>query len=152
MILLKFPEHAVDVEVINLQEKVGSHEVREFIVVVLLIDMEQLLMVCRHNGKAVFCQPLAEQRVEIFQLCGVHQVAHVHPETFLNLEVLLHQLCLAFFHSLHEGQLLFGIVQKVSLVNDSVIEVTPFLAFLALYLGALHSLVESPHQRVIPAG
>ena len=56
---------------VELQVEVGSHEVGELVVVVLLIDMEQLLVVGGHDGEAVLGQMLAEQRVELLQLRGV---------------------------------------------------------------------------------
>ena len=45
LIHLQFLQHAVEVEVIELKEEVGSHEIGEFLIVVLLIDIEQLIIV-----------------------------------------------------------------------------------------------------------
>ena len=61
MLLLQFAQHAVEVEVIELQEEVGGDKRGEALVVVLLIDVEQLFVLCRHNGKALVCQLLTEQ-------------------------------------------------------------------------------------------
>ena len=53
---------------IELQVEVGSHEVGEFIVVVLLIDLKQLCIQSGYDGKAVFAQLLAQLLVKLLDL------------------------------------------------------------------------------------
>ena len=68
LIHFQLPQHAVDIEMIELQVEVGSHEVGEFIVVVLLIDLKQLCIQSGYDGKAVFAQLLAQLLVKLLDL------------------------------------------------------------------------------------
>ena len=150
MIFLQLAEHAVDIEVVQLQIEVGSHKAGEVAVVVLLVDVEQLRVVRRHNGKSLFGQVLTECRVEVLQLLRVQQVVHVHTQTFFHFEILLHQLILAFFQTLHERCLHIGVGNEFLLVDGTQIGITPTLVILAFY--ALQLVVEGIHQRIIPSG
>ena len=152
LLLLHLAQHAVDVEVENLQVEVGGHEVGEVVVVVLLVDLEQLVHTCGHDAETVLAQLLTEQRVEILELCGVDHVLDVHFLIWPHLEVLLLEFVLALLHALDEGLLLIGVLHDVRLVDHAVVEIVERLIFLALKLVVGHVLVEYPHQRVVPRG
>ena len=51
--LLHLAHHAVEIHVEKLQVEVGRDKRREVAVVILLVDMEQLYLLSRHDGKAV---------------------------------------------------------------------------------------------------
>ena len=151
-LLLHLAQHAVDVEVIELQVEVGGHEVGELVVVVLLVDVEQLVVGGRHDGEAVLGQMLAEQRVELLQLRGVHQVLHVHAQPFASLEVSLHQLFLALLQTIDECLLLIRELQQSCLLGGTIVVVAPRFVVLHLHVFEIGILGEFPHQRVIPGG
>ena len=78
LLLLKFAQHAVYIEVEHLQIKIGGHETGEVLVVVLLIHLEQLVVQGRHDGEAVLCQLLTQLLIKVLDLFGIRQVRHVH--------------------------------------------------------------------------
>ena len=151
-VLLQFAQHAVEVQVVELQEEVGSHKRGEARVVVLLVNVEQLLMAGRHNGKAVLRQLLAEQRVELLELRGVQQVLHVYAQPFGHSEVLLGQLVLAGLQALHEVQLLGGVLHESGFLAGTVVVVAPRLVLALFNLSEVGGLIEHIRQRVVPGG
>ena len=60
LILLDLAQHAVDVEVVELQIQVGSYEAGEGVIVVLLVDVEYLLVAAGHDGKSLFAKLLTK--------------------------------------------------------------------------------------------
>ena len=150
--LLHLTQHAVDVEVIELQIEVGGDEAGKFVVVVLLVDLEELVVAGGHDAEAVLCQLLAEQRVELFELGGVGQVGHVDAQTLVYHEVLLPQLVLALLQAADELLLLVGVVQQVSAFYHAVVVLVDGLIVLAGVFLPGHVVVEGVHQRVIPGG
>ena len=148
--LLHLAQHAVDIEVVELQEEVGGHEVGELVIVVLLVDMEQLVVVGGHDGEAYLGQMLAEQRVKLLQLCRVHQVLHVHAQTLSSLEVSLLQLILAGLQTVDELLLLIRKLDQADLLRSTVVIVAPRLVVLHLDVLEVGFLGKLVHQRVIP--
>ena len=148
--LLQLAQHTVEIEVIELQEQIGRHKRGEVAVVVLLVDVEQLVVGSRDNGKAVSGQLLAEQRVKDLQLRGVHEVAYVHPQSLVGIEIQLLQLVLAQLQPLHEGLLLRRVFQHLQLVGGTVVVVAPRLVATLLDAAEVQALVKLPHQRVVP--
>ena len=65
LILLDLAQHAVYVEVVELQIQVGSNEAGEYVVVVLFVDVEQLFVTAGHDGKSLLAKLLAESGVEL---------------------------------------------------------------------------------------
>ena len=112
--------------------------------------MEQLFVACGNNGKAVLCQLLAQQRVEVLQLLGVDKVTHVHPLSFVYVEVQLQQLVLTLLQSFHKCLFLISVFQCTCLVSSTIVVVAPRLALLLLDAFEVDGLVKLPHQRVIP--
>ena len=150
LVLLNLAQHAVEVDMVELQVDVGGHKRREALVVVLLVDMEQLFVVGGHDGKAVARQLSGQLRVKLRELPRVGQVLHVHLQSLLHLEVQLQQLLLTHLHALHEVELLGGVLQDTRLLGGPVVVVAPFFAFLLLHTAEVGPPVEVPHQRVIP--
>ena len=112
--------------------------------------MEQLLVLARHNGKAVLCQQLAQLWVEVRQLGGVDQVGHVHPQSVGYVEILLQQFFLASLQAFHECLFLVGVLHGTHLVAGTVVIVAPRFAFAFLDAAEIYCLVEHVHQRVVP--
>ena len=150
LVSFQLAQHTVDIHVIELQIKVGGHKVGEFIIVVLLVELEQLIVVSRHNGKAFCRQMPAQVLVEILQLRWVHNVLHVHPQVARHIEVLLHKLVLTILQTLDKGLLHIVVVQQVLLVDGTHVGLAPALALLAL--NVVQTVVKGPHQRVVPGG
>ena len=149
-VLLQFAQHAVEVKVVELQEQVGGDKRREARVVVLLVDVEQLAVAGGHDGEAVLSQLLAQQRVEVLELCGVDEVLHVHAQSFLYLKVPLLQFVLSFLQPLHEGQFLVGVLNGTRLFAGPVVVVAPRLIVTLLDVVEVGALLKLPRQRVVP--
>ena len=152
LVLLQLAQHAVEIEMIELQVEVGGHEAGEVGIVVLLVDLEELVQVGGHDAETVFAQLLAELRVELLELRGVGEVQHVDTQTWSNLEVLLFELVLTLLHAFDEGFLLIGVLHDVCLVDHAIVEIIERLIVLALELVVGHVVVKGPHQRVVPRG
>ena len=58
--LLHLAHHAVEINMVELQEQVGGDEAGKLMVVVLFVYVEQLLVAGRHDGKAILGQPLRQ--------------------------------------------------------------------------------------------
>ena len=153
-LLFHVAQQTVEVEVVELQEEVGGHEVGEVGVVVLLVDVEQLLVLSGHDGKALAPQLAAQPIVKRLQLHGVHHVAHVYPlAVLLRQEILLQQQLLACLQLADEGLFLSGQPDGHHLRVHLVVGVAPrgVVAILPLVVG-LQLLPALPLQRVVPGG
>ena len=149
-LLLHLTQHAVEIEVIQLQIEIGGHKTGEAVVVVLFVDVEKLFVSSRHDAEAVLTQVLRQGLFEVLQLGNIHQITHVHPKIGRYVEVILLQFVNTRLHTIHKGLLLICKLQSTRLAAGSVVELTPGLVFAFLYRLEVHTLVEFPHQRVIP--
>ena len=107
LLFLGFLQQTVEEHVEDLQIEVGCHETGELPVVVILVDVEQLFFLGRHNGKPVLGNGIVESLVEIGQLVGVDDVVHVDHHPCRSIVVLLLQCilaCLQFVHERHFGR------------------------------------------------
>ena len=152
LLFLDLFQHTVEIEVIQLQEQVGGDKAGELLVVVLLIDMEQLVVGGGNDGKAVLCQMLAEQGVELLQLLGIDEVTHVHAQILGGVEVLFLQLIHALLEPFHEVLFLLGVFDESFHLTGTVVEVAPRLVLLLFDAFEVGFFVELPHQGVVPRG
>ena len=157
LLLFHLAQHAVEIEVVELQVEVGGDESRELMVVVLLVDMEQLLVLGGHDGKAVVAQVVPQPLVGLLQQGRVHDIGDIHLVVLVaRLEIQLAQLVLALSDTVHKGALLVGISDDFRL--DAVIvflAVRQFLVALAAPVATVLVVVvlvlaEGPHQGVVP--
>ena len=96
LLLFHIAQQTVEVEMVQLQIEVGSHEIGEARVVVALVHMEQLVVLGWYDGKAVASQFVLQRCRILRQLHGIHHVVHVDAVTALaGYEVLLFQLFFA---------------------------------------------------------
>jgi hypothetical protein len=95
--------------VIKLQVEVSGDESWKFVVVVLLINMEQLLMLGRYDGKAVATQVIPQSLIWILQQGRIHDIGDVHLVILVvRLEIQLAELFLALYDTIYESSLFIG--------------------------------------------
>ena len=135
---------------IELQVEVGGHEVGHIRIVVTLIDMEQLIVLSRHNGKAITSQFVAQTTVELLHLHGIHHIAHVNTMTLLaGFEVLLLQNLLAGLQLADER--LFRLADLDGHLGVGlVVVVAPAVVAIILDIHLLNLFPTYHHQRVVP--
>ena len=148
--LLGLAQRIIKIEVEELHEEVGGDEVGEVDIVILLVDLKQLVVLSRHDGKPLLTQPRHQTLVSIAELHGVVEIAHVHLVSSGGGEVLCQQHLFAGLQLLDEGLLLRCGLDGLG-IDVAVVEVTPILFFATLQVEeVLAFCVEDIHQRVVP--
>ena len=104
----------------GLQEEVGGDEAGELVVVVVLVDMEQLQVVGRHDGEAVAPERLHQSRLLAAQLVGIDDVRRVDDGPLRCVEVVRLQLILAGLQPLYERLFLPRIADRCHLPHEHV--------------------------------
>ena len=117
-------QQAVEVEVVELQKHVGGDKRWEGVVVVALVDVEQLVVLRGHDGKAVAAQLSCQLCRHAVHLPCVQHVAHRHAVALGSLEVQLQQFGLACLHAVHEG-LLVGFQLQHVVLDVQIVFVAP---------------------------
>ena len=95
-LLFNIAQQTVEIEVIELQIKVGGHEVGEVRVVVALVQLEQLVVPCWYDGKTVTSQLILQGSRIFLELHIVHHIIHIDTVAALaGYKVPFHQLLFA---------------------------------------------------------
>ena len=124
-------QHIAEIHVEGLQIDIRSHVVRNAVVVVLLIDVEQLLILRRYDDEVVLTQLLIELLVEIIEHKHIDshrrieqfQTVAIHLTTFLHLghtSINLIDKCLLCIRQLH----LTDIGQRFPVMCLTILEAT----------------------------
>ena len=71
LLLFDVAQQTIEIEVVELQVEVGGHEAGHVGIVVLFIEVEQLLMLGRHDGEAFPGQLLLKVSIELNELLRV---------------------------------------------------------------------------------
>ena len=123
-----------------LQEKVGSYEVGEVVIIVVLIHLEQLVVVSGHDGESVLSESLFQLLRNSLHLERVYQVVDIHLLTLSDFEVLLAQLYLVSLELFDEPQFTASVAYRFCLV----LRIVAGIFLLVLFPPSLI------HQTVVP--
>ena len=87
LLFLYATQYVVEIEVIELQIEVGCDKRGEVAVIVLLVDVEELNLLSRHDGESILAQRTFQSWVECGELVRIQNIVNIHPLSAFRTEI-----------------------------------------------------------------